>query len=482
MVMPPPHASLSPEDAVIAFNPSQRSWVTSRNAGGTGLEKLPPLKGTLLVSEQALKEAADDFGHVVSQLPSAVLRPGSVEDVARMVRFARQHRLKIGARGQGHTTYGHSQVGAGIVIDMSSLATIHSLREDRAVVDGGVQWGTLANQAIAQGLTPPVLPDYLGLSVGGTLAVGGVSNSSFQHGVQVDNVLELEVVTGAGEQVTCSPTQHRELFDAVLAGLGQCGIVVRATLRLIPAPTHVRFYDLGYADLRTQLQDVRRGTEPGRFDGLGGVVLPSPTGGWLHRLVGVVYFSAPAQPDDARVLDGLSYQRGSEQMADMPYVAWVNRFVAPSEEARNLGYFALPHPWCDLFVPDAKLEAFATEVLSEVSPAEYSPISPVFIVPFKRERLTRPLFRVPQEDTFFLFDLLRTGLPGTRPAAEMVTQNRRFFERNREWGGTHYTISAIPLSPEDWKRHFGPAWEAFAAAKRRHDPDNVLTPGPNIFP
>jgi FAD/FMN-containing dehydrogenase len=49
-------------------------------------------------------------------------------------------------------------------------------------------------------------------------------------------------------------------------------------------------------------------------------------------------------------------------------------------------------------------------------------------------------------------------------------------------GGTHLTTSAIPLSQGDWIQQFGPAWKAFSAAKRRFDPNNVLTPGPGIFP
>jgi FAD/FMN-containing dehydrogenase len=445
------------------------------------LEGLPTLDGALLVNEQALKDAADDFGHVVSRRPAAVLRPGSVEDVVRMVRYARQHRLKLAPRGQSHTNYGHSQVEAGIVVELGSLATIHSIQEDRAVVDAGVQWSTLVQQTVERGLTPPILTDYLGLSVGGTLSVGGVSGSSFKYGVQGDNVLELEVVTGAGERVTCSPTQHRDLFEAALAGLGQCGIIVRATLRLVPAPTHVRIYDLGYADIGTQLQDALKGMEPGRFDGVTAAVVPAPGGGWVHRLLGNVNYSGPAQPDNARLLEGLSYQRGSEQLVDVPYIAWANRIVGPFAEARSLGYFERPHPWCDLIVPASKLPAFAAEVLSEVSPAEYAPFAPILFYPFKRERLTRPLFRVPEEDTSFLFDLLRTVTPQTRSIDDMVAHNRQLFERNREWGGTHYTISAIPLSPEDWKRHYGPAWEGLVAAKRRYDPDAVLTPGPNMF-
>jgi FAD/FMN-containing dehydrogenase len=238
-----PFRDLNPESVVTAFDPSTRSWKNAEHAT-SDFERLPALDGVLLLSTEALQEAADDFGHVVSRRPSALLRPGSAEDIARMIRFARKHQLKIGPRGLAHSMYGHAQVEAGIVIDMRSLATIHSLGEDRAEVDAGVLWSTLVDQTVALGRTPPVLTDVLELSVGGTLSVGGVSGNSFRYGVQVDNVLELQVVTGEGEQVACAPTLQRELFEAMLAGLGQCGVIVRATLRLIPAPARVRRFAL----------------------------------------------------------------------------------------------------------------------------------------------------------------------------------------------------------------------------------------------
>jgi FAD/FMN-containing dehydrogenase len=310
--------------------------------------------------------------------------------------------------------------------------------------------------------------------------MGGVSGASFRHGVQVDNVLELEAVTGEGRRVRCSPTLHRELFEATLAGMGQCGIIVRATLRLLPAPTHVRVFDLGYANPAQQLQDELRVIEDGRFDYVVGCIVPMG-GQWMYRLLGIAYYTPPAPPDDARLLEGLSYLQGSEQIMDCTYFEFLNRLVPPLAEVERLGVLANPHPWCDLLVPASRLEEFLGEVLREVAPAELSPYFPILLYPFKRDRLTRPLFRVPEEDTFFLLDILRTASPETVDVARMVAHNRQLFERNRAWGGTHYAISAIPLSLEDWRRHYGSAWEGFAAAKRRYDPDNVLTPGPGIF-
>jgi cytokinin dehydrogenase len=466
----------NPEDIVQAFDPSGRTWVT---AGASG-EKLPGLDGVLISPPEALKEAADDFGHVVSRQPSAILQPGSAEDIARMVRFARKHRLKIGPRGAAHTMFGQAQVDAGIVIDMSTLATIHEVREDRVDVDAGLLWRDLVARVVPMGRTPPVLTDVLELSVGGTLSVGGVSGSSFRHGVQLDNVLELQVVTGTGEKETCSPSQKPDLFEAALAGLGQCGIIVRATLKLIPAPTHVRRFELSYTDLGALIRDELLMSDDGRFDYVGGTILPLESGGWAYQTLAAAFYSQPAAPDDARLLAGLSHQGGTVQIRDMTYQDWVNRLVEPMAELRSLGHFGRAHPWCDLFVPASRLEAFLTGALKELTSAEITPFFPVLTYPFKRARVRQPLFRVPEED-FFLLDILRTVGPGTKDAAQMVEHNRQLFERNRDNGGTHYVISAIACGPEDWKRHYGPAWEGFAAAKRRYDPDLVLTPGPGIF-
>jgi FAD/FMN-containing dehydrogenase len=44
-------------------------------------------------------------------------------------------------------------------------------------------------------------------------------------------------------------------------------------------------------------------------------------------------------------------------------------------------------------------------------------------------------------------------------------------------GGKRYLSGYVEFTPEEWREHFGPAWEPFAAAKRRFDPDAILNPG-----
>ena len=81
------------------------------------------------------------------------------------------------------------------------------------------------------------------------------SETGYRFGTQVDSVIELDVVTGKGETVTCSAERNGELFAMMLAGLGQCGIITRARVRLINAPKFVAVSTLLYDDIDAFLGD-----------------------------------------------------------------------------------------------------------------------------------------------------------------------------------------------------------------------------------
>jgi FAD/FMN-containing dehydrogenase len=182
-------------------------------------------------------------------MPRAVLTPASSADIAAAVRSAPTQKLQVAARGQGHSTYGRCMVADGIIIDMRRLNTIDEIDAGRVVVGAGATWKSVLEATLVQGLTPPVLTNYLNLSVGGTLAVGGIGGTSSRFGMQTDQVLELDVVTGDGRELKCSRDSNPDLFEAMRGGLAQCGIVTRATLALTRAPDRVRRYQLFYPDL-----------------------------------------------------------------------------------------------------------------------------------------------------------------------------------------------------------------------------------------
>jgi hypothetical protein len=105
---------------VVGFDTGNHSWVTPANATHSFIN-LPHLDGVLYVDDATCTNVSDDFGHLVHRYPKAVLKPGSIDDIVKIIRFARTHRLKVAARGQGHTCYGQAQVDNGIVIDISTL-------------------------------------------------------------------------------------------------------------------------------------------------------------------------------------------------------------------------------------------------------------------------------------------------------------------------------------------------------------------------
>ena len=214
--------SLAFGSLIVGFDPVRRSWVTRAEAASASkLDHLPHLDGVLRRDEEALTAASEDYGRFIHRRPVAVLEPGSVQDIAQVVRFANKHDLRIAVRGHGHSIYGQSLVEGGIVIAMSSLGKARNLPGARVLADAGCSWGAVLQETLKEGATPPVIPDYMELSVGGTLSIGGISPTSYRYGAMVDNVEALQVVTGEGRIVTCSRQHREDLFDAVLAGQGQ---------------------------------------------------------------------------------------------------------------------------------------------------------------------------------------------------------------------------------------------------------------------
>jgi cytokinin dehydrogenase len=460
----------------VGFDLAGRSWVTRASTGGA-FAQLPPLDGTLTIDPAALAAAADDFGHIIHRTPVAVLRPGSVEDIVKLVRFAREHNIRVAGRGQGHTAFGQSQAEAGVVIDMTTLNQIHSVAPDRAVVDAGVVWRDLLLATVPAGLTPPVLTDYTRLTVGGTLSVGGVSGRSYVHGAQVDNVFELQVVTGEGELVTCSESENRSLFEAALAGLGLCAVIVRATIRLIPARERARTLRLFYPDAPSMLADLRFLIGAERFDHIRGMSVATPDGFAFFLEATSFYTSAAGLP--ANPTAGLNFIPGSQQTEDSTYFEYTDLVVKLIDSLNEAGLGGFPHPWLDLFVPGSQLDDFASRTIASLDPTLFLPGSLILFYPFVKSRLRRPLLRVPNEEVFFLFDILRT-VPH-EAADAVLAENRRLYEENRDLGGKFYTISAVSLAHHDWVKHFQPFWGGLVSQKSRRDPDNVLGPGPGVF-
>lgn len=167
--------------------------------------------GQLTVDPSHVEAASRDFGGLHRVEPLAVLRPASANDVARLVRAAYESAegFTVSARGHGHSINGQAQTSNGVVIDMSgggggSGGTRRlkpagpRVSEKERYVDawGGELWIDVLRRTLEHGLAPLSWTDYLYLSVGGTLSNAGISGQAFNHGPQISNVHEVDVVTG----------------------------------------------------------------------------------------------------------------------------------------------------------------------------------------------------------------------------------------------------------------------------------------------
>lgn len=420
--------------------------------------------------------ASRDFGGIVHRRPSAVVEAGSAEDVGRLIRYAAGTGQRVAPRGQGHSGYGQAQAAGGIVMDLGELDRIHTLGGDRMTVDAGTRWIDVALAALKQGLLPPVLTDYLGLSVGGTLSVGGLSGTSFRAGAQVDAVESLVVATGRGDIVACSADRHAELFSATLAGLGQCAVILQATIRLVPAPPTLRVFRFTYADPPSMLEELQRlATDDGGFGYLLGIVTPTGDGGWNAQIEAIAPSDRPGEGRLVEMADVVHARRIENRNQE----TWVRRVEERVAALQALGLWSRPHPWLDMFVPSRVAERLLGEVLATPAVRGVGPLR-ILLYPLRRSRLQQPLLRTPDDESFFLLDVLCTAGPGA--AGRMVSANRSLFERCRDLGGTLYPIGAMPMTPGDWQLQFGNEWSRLVAAKEAFDPGNVLTPGPGIFP
>jgi cytokinin dehydrogenase len=463
--------------------------LTSAAAIAAGIEGLraqaigaehPALESGEKLSRDAnhLAAFADDFGHLVRKRPRAVLKPASAGDIAEAVRWAGSQGLTVAARGKGHSTYGRAMVDGGIVIDMRTMRKVHRVESDCVVVEAGATWEEVLDATLPRGLAPPVLTNYLGLSVGGTLAVGGIGGSTSRHGMQTDSVVELDVVTGDGRELTCSAEINPDLFNAARAGLGQCAIITRATLRLVPAPERVLRLQLFYPDLRSLTADQDRLLAEDRFDQLQGAVLPDGARGWRYQLEGAVFYNSNAPPDQKALAAELSDDRSAAAASDLSYPEDAASFARLEKLLRSNGHWLHPHPWLLTFLPTSKAERIANEILEGLTQDEVGPLGRVTYYPLHTRALQTPLIRMPQESVAVTFNIIRIPASNDMAAAQrMVTGNRALYERVRREGGVLYPVSAFPMSGEDWKAHFGMSWPWLDEARRRYASRHTLTPG-----
>lgn len=345
----------------------------------------------------------------------------------------------------------------------------------------GTLWGDVAKVSLAQGLTPPVMVDAMMLTVGGTLSVGGTGETSYRYGAQVDHVLELDVVTGAGELLTCSPERNDELFRMVLAGLGQCGIIVRARLRLMPSPKYVAMRTMIYDDIDAFLSDQARLMAVDALGPLNGGATREKNGQPRFALIAGSFV---ADADDSNRppawMSGLRF-KSDVSTAAVSYGDYLSRRTAGQMANIEAVKHGTTNPSFILTLPDRSVRPFLSHILS--TPETFVGIWLLEVSPKNPARHTQVLQKMPAGALAFELRIQRrASSDSSQEHNTMLAANQELLSRLLAAGGKIYPPYAPILSKEQWQQQYGAeTWRRFAAAKKRFDPSNVLTPGAGIF-
>ena len=422
----------------------------------------------------------------IDRFPALIARCGDAGDVKAAVGFATGVDLPIAVRGGGHSFPGHSVCDGGIVIDLGPMKGITVDPEAHtAKAQAGLLWGELDHATQEFGLaTTGGFVSHTG--VAGLTLGGGIGWLHRKHGLTIDQLRSVELITAGGELVEASETENPELFWGVRGGGGNFGIVTEFEFALHPvgptvlagpifwemgeAPALLRFYRDWIADAPDELMTIliqRRAPDV--------ELVPPELRGELVMAVACCY-SGPVETGE-EVLRPLK-EFGSpvlDSCEPKPYLDHQNTFDAAYKHGWHYYFRA-----CDI----GELSDDVIDVMIEHGSRITSPISSVALW-----QMGGAVPRIGESETAFngrdaAFTFNING--NSRTAEE--------FEAERAWARTYwsalqphhtsvYVNFLMDEGEERIQQAYGPErYQRLKALKRAYDPANVFRLNQNISP
>ncbi|KXN65083.1 FAD-binding domain-containing protein, partial [Conidiobolus coronatus NRRL 28638] len=171
--------------------------------------------------------------------PPGIVVPNTTEDVKFIVNCAKLFNISLVAKGGGHS-YEKFSFGRGnqLIVDFRNLNKVRvDEKRKTAIVGSGGLLGNVFHKldskggfAIPGGSCPTV-------GIGGHTLGGGYGLSSRKHGLLIDNLIEIGIVTADGEHIIANEKQHPDLFWALRGGsLISFGLVTYFKFNLFNPP------------------------------------------------------------------------------------------------------------------------------------------------------------------------------------------------------------------------------------------------------
>jgi decaprenylphospho-beta-D-ribofuranose 2-oxidase len=172
-----------------------------------------------------------------------LLRPVSYEEAVAAVRGSGGR--GVVARGLGRAYGDAAQNAGGTVLDMTGLDRIHEIDAVNGLVvcDAGVSLHRLMQVLLPLGWFVPVTPGTRYVTVGGAIGADIHGKNHHGSGSFSRHVRALELLTGDGETRLVTPEDDPELFWATAGGMGLTGVILAATVQLLPVQTSLMSVD-----------------------------------------------------------------------------------------------------------------------------------------------------------------------------------------------------------------------------------------------
>ncbi|WGS88153.1 FAD-linked oxidase C-terminal domain-containing protein [Methylomonas sp. UP202] len=192
-----------------------------------------------------------------TQLPDLVVLPDSVEQIPAVLRLCHVHQIPVVARGAGTGLSGGAlPVPGGIVLGLAKLNRILGVDpiNRTATVQPGVRNLAISEAARPHGLYyPPDPSSQIACSIGGNIAENAGGVHCLKYGLTVHNVLQIKLATITGELLTLGGSgldgAGYDLLALAIGSEGLLGVVVEATLRLLPTPPRVQVLLAAFATI-----------------------------------------------------------------------------------------------------------------------------------------------------------------------------------------------------------------------------------------
>jgi FAD/FMN-containing dehydrogenase len=436
------------------------------------------LDGELLLPNMSGYDAARAIWNgMIDHKPAFTIRPRSVIDVQRAVAFAQEQELPLSIKSGGHNVAGHAVADGGVMLDMSLMRGVSVNPEARtARVEGGATWADFDRETSPYGLgtTGGVISTT---GVAGLTLGGGIGWLMGKHGLVIDNLREVELVTAGGDFVTANRDENPDLFWALRGGGGNFGVATSFEFDLRPVDLVLAgmvAYPIEQA--REVLAFYRELTENAP-DGLTAYcsLMTDPEHG-IRVIVLPICWSGELR-DGERVLEPLMKFGAPlvREIGPMPYAEWQTAFDP-------LFPYGSRYYWKGAMLP--RLADGAFDVLVEQATETPLPRLAATI-----ECYAGPMTRVAMDATAFPhrdapYQILAIGA-WEDPADD---------ETGRAWARTLHD-SLMPYSKQGSflnfnsveegttgrvQASFGVNWDRLVSVKRRYDPGNVFRCNNNI--